>query len=645
MKNSTKLILLFLLILTTSLNGQVNKPNWSVDPNNYSFDMEVTAQVFFNQAPVLTNGILGAFVDGVLQGVQNEGLVYSDKFLFILRVYSNTAAAKTVTFKYYDTATDKVYDIPETLAYVADYQSGNAVSPVQLHAVSGNGGKHNQPDWAVNPRDFGFDGEVFAEVVIDKTVSTQSEGILAAFVGTSCRGMVQGGAVGPTGKFVRQLRCYTDAAAGETITFKYYDAIQDTVLPLVETVSFESNMIVGTAMNPYTLHTLAINTATRALSAGWNWFSMNLQNFDMSVGAVLANLNPTEGDYIKSMTQSAVYYAGYGWFGDLQMIDAKEMYKLKLAHADVLKFDGYPVNPATNPITINNGWTWVGYIPQTAKPLNEVLSGINPAGNDYIKGTGLSSTYYTGSGWFGALSQMQPLQGYAIWTNHTGTLVYADGGFKSTAPLNINAIEVSLKPEGFQYSGQITAAAYIDGRNIDSDSFTLYAMVDGQIRGESRAMLFTPTGEFVNNFLTYSNNQTGDIITFRLHDEKNDTWYEYSETVIFTADMLKSSALIPLKLQTSHLLEPRALSLEPSVSVWPNPVKSAATISYALATEQSVTIQVLDFSGRVINELNPGNQEIGENQINWDTRSLSGGVYYLKMKNSNSVYQKVVVVK
>ena len=109
--------------------------------------------------------------------------------------------------------------------------------------------------------------------------------------------------------------------------------------------------------------------------------------------------------------------------------------------------------------------------------------------------------------------------------------------------------------------------------------------------------------------------------------------------------MLKSSALIPLKLQTSHLLEPRALSLEPSVSVWPNPVKSAATISYALATEQSVTIQVLDFSGRVINELNPGNQEIGENQINWDTRSLSGGVYYLKMKNSNSVYQKVVVVK
>ena len=146
MKNSVKIISVLMLLFSTGVNGQINRPNWSVDPRNYSFDMEVTAQVYLNGAPVTTSGMLGAFVDGVLQGVQAEGISYSDKFLFIIRIYSNTAAPKTVAFKYYDNATDKVYDITETLAYAADQQVGTALSPQKLNAVSGNGGSHNQPD-------------------------------------------------------------------------------------------------------------------------------------------------------------------------------------------------------------------------------------------------------------------------------------------------------------------------------------------------------------------------------------------------------------------------------------------------------------------------------------------------------------------
>ncbi len=638
------MILVLMLIVSTNVNGQTNRPYWKVDPINYSYDMEVTAQVFINNLPVKTNGMLGAFVDGVLQGVQSDALTYAGNDLFIVRVYSNSPASQTVTFKYYDASADKVYDISETTPFVADQQSGSAVAPKLLHATLGSSGK-SRPDWSVNAREFTYDGEIIAGVMIDKTLSTQANGILAAFAGNTCRGVVTGGLVGPTGKFGMQLRCYSDVASGEPLAFKYYDAVKDTVLALVETVDFESNMMLGSAVAPYVFHNIATLTASRNLASGWNWFSMNLQNTDMSVGAVLANLNPTEGDYLKSQTQSAYYYAGYGWFGDLQTIDPKQMYKIRLTHADVLKFEGYPVDPAANPINIRNGWSWIGYLPQTAKTMNVALASINPVANDYIKNTSLSDMFYTGSGWFGGLTEMKPLEGYILKTSHTAILTYAGSELKSISPVFLANAGGSVTPESFQYSGQITASAYLDGQNINGDSYTLYSIVDGQIRGESHAMLFAPTGEYINSLLTFSNAVEGEKVTFRLHDQKNDTWYEYAESITFRADMLTSTAFTPLKLQSSKLIESRVLSLDPSISVSPNPISSNATIHYAISSDQTVNIQVVDYSGRIVNELDLGSQTAGDHQMAWDTTTLGRGIYYLKMKNSPTIYQKVVIVR
>ena len=49
------------------------------------------------------------------------------------------------------------------------------------------------------------------------------------------------------------------------------------------------------------------------LKKGWNWISINVANTGMTVGSVLFSLNPSEGDCIKSQTESATYYDGIGW--------------------------------------------------------------------------------------------------------------------------------------------------------------------------------------------------------------------------------------------------------------------------------------------------------------------------------------------
>ena len=163
---------------------------------------------------------------------------------------------------------------------------------------------------------------------------------------------------------------------------------------------------------------------SKPLSAGWTWFSINVIDTDMSVDHVLGSLTGNDGDYIKNQTVSATYYEGVGWFGELLEIDPGEMYKIKIAAADEIIFEGLPADPLTYPVTINTGWNWIGYLPQSAKGIIQSLSGIIPVANDYIKNQTVSSTFIEGDSWFGDLTNMEPGDGYMLKTSHPAILTF-----------------------------------------------------------------------------------------------------------------------------------------------------------------------------------------------------------------------------
>jgi uncharacterized protein (TIGR02145 family) len=284
-------------------------------------------------------------------------------------------------------------------------------------------GQTNEPTWSVSPLSFDFDGEITAEVFIDKE-AVVGGGILGAFVGDECRGVKRGGLTGPAGKYVFIIRCYSNLASGETMSFKYYDPVGDTVYEIRETIPFEPNMIVGTAFNPTPLNAYKTVVALRELLKGWSWISINVESQDNSIGSVLGSLTISEGDYIKNQIASATWYNGIGWFGELSVIDPREMYKIKLASSGTLRLEGYEIDPATAPISIKAGWNWIGFIPLQMQPVGMALTSIDPAGSDYIKNQTISSTFYTDYNWFGELTFLQPLDGYMLRSSHPGTLVY-----------------------------------------------------------------------------------------------------------------------------------------------------------------------------------------------------------------------------
>jgi hypothetical protein len=128
-----------LSIFAVPAMAQTNKPDWSVNPSSYEQGMDVTIQMFFGTTAVTSGGMVGAFIDGVLQGVKDGGSTGpSGKFVFITRVYGNAASGKTITFKFYDTSRDKVYLVTETVTFASDGIVGDALNPQVLHCVLGN---------------------------------------------------------------------------------------------------------------------------------------------------------------------------------------------------------------------------------------------------------------------------------------------------------------------------------------------------------------------------------------------------------------------------------------------------------------------------------------------------------------------------
>lgn len=511
---------------------------------------------------------------------------------------------------------------------------------------------NNHYSWWADPKLYSSDGEIVAEVAIDGVIVTGGNGILGGFVGDECRSAMSSGIEGPSGKFVFILRCYSNQEVGEILNFKYFDPSTEKAYSISETIPFESNMRVGDALNPTNLNAYSRSQISKNLNTGWTWFSLNVNDTDMSTAHVLGDLNSREGDYIRNQTVSSTYYNGAGWFGELTQIDPKEMYKIKLSATDTLKFAGIPLDPLTTPVTIKTGWNWIGYIPQSAKPITQVLSTMIPVADDYIKNQTKSSTFYEGSGWFGELLNLEPLDGYMLKTSHTGTLTYPAGeplklgvtGEEETRDLRLES-GTSFYPASFEHSGQITATIYLDGRNFNSEDYCLYSVVDGEVRGVSRGLWFEPGQTWIHNHLTYSNIEEGDTIWFRLHNKQSDTWYQFEEFVVFKADMLVANAMDPFILKNSTLLNPTALNRESILNVYPNPVSSLASVRYYLASDQPVTIQIVDYSGRIVDELNMGKQQAGNHLAMWDTRTLEQGSYFVRMKHEKSVYKKMLIIR
>ena len=169
----------------------------------------------------------------------------------------------------------------------------------------------------------------------------------------------------------------------------------------------------------------------------------------------------------------------------------------------------------------------------------------------------------------------------------------------------------------------------------------LILTVDSGIAG----FQFTYSGEYSK--VTVDSNweiivQNGIAIGYTLNLElKSEIQIDVSGIEINGLVLLSDASGIGLEVEISEV--PIQFGLN---SVYPNPFNPVTTISYDIATQSVVNINVFDLLGNQVSSLVNEVKNSGRHSIQWNAGGLSSGLYFVKMEANNEVFiDKLMLMK
>jgi hypothetical protein len=162
---------------------------------------------------------------------------------------------------------------------------------------------------------------------------------------------------------------------------------------------------------------------TIALSAGWNWFSTNVEITLSDLKAALMEALPGATNIvIKSQSNGQATYNGNTWRGQLTTLDVRQMYRIKVQNSGELTLAGTRINPAEHAVAIASGANWIGFPLSENKTLGNAFAGFAVSGDVVKSQSGLST--FNGTIWRGGFSSLEPGKGYIYKSNVQGTRTF-----------------------------------------------------------------------------------------------------------------------------------------------------------------------------------------------------------------------------
>ncbi|MBT7882912.1 MAG: tandem-95 repeat protein [Candidatus Marinimicrobia bacterium] len=578
----------FIFIINAFAFAQDNIPDWSVNPAQFENNGSITATVNLDGELVGSeDDILAAFFGDEVRGVTN-GIDFppGGYFAFFLTVYSDYSSGETLTFRYYNLATDTIYELGETVDFASNMLLGDPFNPFEFSNVSvdcndvpggdayldGCGVCDNDPsndnescsgcidpdalnydpdatiddgscvypegtEWQVNPADFEFNGSLTAQVIIDGNAVGSEDDQLAAFVNGQVRGVTTGLYYPPGDYYLFLITIYSNDASGETVDFEFYQFSDDLTYSIVETTVFTANMFIGDPNNPVEFHT--------------------------GGGGEVEDCN--------------------GVLGGDSYLD-----QCGVCDNDPLN-DNETCSGCTDPTAMNFDPTAIVDDGSCEYAGSNELWEINPSEFEF-NGSVIARVFLDGSD-SGSEDDMLAAFVDGEIRGVTGGLYYPPGGYTvfmlsvfsnassdetiafqffdsensliytldETVEFTANMIEGSVNdpiilngelvgpdwpapnPSDFEFNGNITAAIYVNDAQYNSETLDKVAVfVDGEIRGVTSGMYFAPTNTILFLLTVFSNESSGEMMTFQFYDAFDDVVYEVDDTIEFVTNMFNS---------------------------------------------------------------------------------------------------------
>lgn len=298
------------------------------------------------------------------------------------------------------------------------YLTGNLGVAQPLHVQLTVTGQ--QPDWRVDAAKYDMNMSMVAQLQFNGVPSENGADLVAAF---NAKGTCVGVASPVYNKrydcYFAMLTIYGNSdEPGSPVSFKAWHAATGKVHPVVATadkVTFSANAVYGSVTKPYVLNATNAVEQQFSLHQGWQWLSFSVTPVDATVAGTFAPVAAT-ARMLKNQTQFAVPAAdSLAWTGGLDKLNVKEMYMLYMEQPADFSVKGEQVNTATTPVTLNKGWTWLGYTPTYAASPLYALAPAAPVTGDIVKGQN-GFAMYQDYEWIGSLEVMEPGQGYIYFS-------------------------------------------------------------------------------------------------------------------------------------------------------------------------------------------------------------------------------------
>ena len=462
---------------------------------------------------------------------------------------------------------------------------------------------------------------------------------LGAFCGTECRGSQRATYFAPTDRYIFQMTVFGEN--NDVISFRLYDHQQNQELLLSPPapITFIANGY-GSLFNPYVLNFTSMVEHTQALNSGWNWWSTYIELTDNNGLSQLENSIGSAGIIIKSRTNGYVeayqYNGETNWYGTLSSINNEQMYKIRTNAACNATIAGMATMPSNHPISIKNGWNWIGFSCNQNVSVDVAMSGFTPEANDVIKGRNGFTAYYSDGNynmWYGTLNTLEPGKGYMYRSNSTTqkTLIFQTGRGE-TKMENVTTENNIFQPDDDDFADNmtITAVLELDGEELRSDDYELAAFVGDECRGSVRLIYVEPIDRYVAFLVVFG--EPAEAMHFIVTDG---TQTELSmDEMAFEADGMVGSLAEPkiLCFGTTRVDE-NELS---KVLVYPNPSNGVFNIQ-----GQGVRkIEVFNAFGQAV-----VSEETGNDHLQIDLSRYADGCYMLRVVTDNGISNRQLIKK